>query len=213
MSDPAGRAPKAVSFTAMKDGSPEDYALLIDRHAENARGVADALLAALDGLAGVDTGYQVDRKRHSLQTASRAWRDGADDDWVVAALLHDIGDVFAPFNHDEYAASILKPFVREQCAWTVGHHGVFQMFFYGHLIGADRNKRDAHRDSPYFDDCAAFCERWDQNSFDPDYPDLPLATFEPIVRRVFARRPYAPEVVQPGVRRPLGDPDLARRRA
>lgn len=203
---------KRVGFTAMKDGTAADYDLLVRRHYENARDLPDTLLNAIASLEGAETGYQVDRKRHSLQSASRAWRDGADDDWVIAALFHDIGDVFAPFNHDEYAASVLKPFLREQCSWTVGHHGAFQMVYYGHLIGADKDKREVYRDSPYFDDCAEFCEIWDQNSFDPDYPDLPLEHFEPIVRQVFARVPHDPGVLRPGTRIPLTDAETARAR-
>ena len=150
---------------------------------------------------------------HSLQSATRAWRDGADIDWVVSALLHDIGDIYAPYNHDEYAATILRPFVREQCAWCVQTHGDFQMIYYGHHVGGDPYKRDRFKDSPFFDDCAVFCERWDQASFDPEYDTLPLSFFAPMVEEVFARTPYDPDVIQAGVRGPLSDADLAANRA
>jgi predicted HD phosphohydrolase len=192
-----------VGFTQMKDGTAEDYAFLTEHEVAYTQGTADRLLAALVDLDKGLSGYQVTRLGHSLQTATRAWRDGADEDWMVAALLHDIGDIYAPYNHDEYAASILRPFVREQCAWVVEKHGDFQMIYYGHHVGADPHKRDQYVDYAYFDDCAEFCERWDQSSFDPDYDTLPLEHFAPMVRAVFSRTPYDPAVIRPGAREPL----------
>ncbi|MEE4188467.1 MAG: inositol oxygenase family protein, partial [Roseobacter sp.] len=192
-----------VSFTQMKDGTREDYEFLTDHEVEYTKGTADRLLKALVSLDESLSGYQITRLGHSLQSATRAERDGADTDWIVSALLHDIGDIFAPYNHDEYAASILRPFVREQCTWVVEKHGDFQLVYYGHHVGADPHKRDAYRDSPYFDDCAAFCERWDQSSFDPEYDTLPIEHFEDRVRDVFARTPYDPEVIRAGERAPL----------
>lgn len=192
-----------VSFTKMKDGTKEDYEFLTEHETEYTKGTAERLLTAMVDLDKSLSGYQVTRLGHSLQSATRAWRDGADTDWVVAALLHDIGDIYAPYNHDEYAASILKPFVREQCTWCVQTHGDFQMVYYAHHVGADPEKRNAHKDSPYFDDCAAFCERWDQASFDPAYDTLPLEFFAPMVEEVFARKPYDPAVIRTGAREPL----------
>ena len=120
------------------------------------------------------------------------------------------GDIYAPYNHDEYAAAILKPFVREQCTWCIETHGDFQMLYYGHrLDGFDRHKRERHRGHIYFDDCATFRELWDRASFDPDYDDLPLSFFAPTVREVFDRAPYDPDVVRPGHRGPLTDATVA----
>lgn len=201
-----------VKFTAMKDGDKEDYDFLTEHEVAYTRGTADRLLTALETLDESLSGYQVTRLGHSLQSATRAWRDGADTDWVVSALLHDIGDIFAPYNHDEYAASILKPFVREQCTWVVEKHGDFQMIYYGEHVGANPHKRDAYKGHLYFDDCATFCERWDQSSFDPDYESLPLEFFRNMVRAVFARAPYDPGVMQPGLRAPLVDPVTAKGR-
>lgn len=184
-----------VKFRAMKDGDQEDYAFLAAHESEYTKGTAKRLLTALVALDESLSGYQVTRLGHSLQSASRAWRDKADIDWVVSALLHDIGDIFAPHNHDEYAASILRPFVREQCRWVVEKHGDFQLLFFGHHVGADQHKRKAHQDSPFFEDCALFCERWDQASFDPDYENLPLEFFAPMVEEVFARKPYDPAIL------------------
>lgn len=194
---------KTVSFTQMKDGTAEDYAFLTKHEVEHTKGTADKLLQALVELDEGLSGYQITRLGHSLQTATRAWRDGADIDWVVCAVLHDIGDIYAPFNHDEYAAAILRPFVREQCSWCVQTHGDFQMIYYGHHVGGDPNKRDRFAGHVYYDDCAVFCERWDQSSFDPEYDTLPIEFFAPMVREVFARNAYDPSVIRPGHREPL----------
>lgn len=192
-----------VKFTQMKDGDAEDYAFLTEHEVEYTKGTADRLLTALVSLDESLTGYQITRLDHSLQAATRAERDGADTDWIVAALLHDIGDIFAPYNHDEYAATILRPFVREQVTWVVEKHGDFQMVYYGEHVGANPEKRQAYAGHAYFDDCATFCERWDQNSFDPNYDHLPLTHFTDRVREVFARKPYDPSVIRAGEREPM----------
>jgi predicted HD phosphohydrolase len=202
-----------VSFTQMKDGTKEDYDFLTEHETEYAAGTADRLVTALVQLDESLSGYQVTRLGHSLQSATRAWRDGADIDWVVSTLLHDIGDIYAPYNHDEYAAAILRPFVREQCAWTVEKHGDFQLTYYAEHVGADPDKKQAFRDSPYYDDCVVFCERWDQASFDPAYDMLPIEFFTPMVRKVFARTPYDPDVTQAGKRMPLQNAEVAQERA
>ena len=192
-----------VNFTQMKDGTREEYEFLTEHEIEYTKGTADRLLKALVSLDESLSGYLITRLGHSLQSATRAERDGADTDWIVSALLHDIGDIFAPYNHDEYAATILRPFVREQCTWVVEKHGDFQMIYYGHHVGGDQHKRDRWADCRYFDDCAEFCERWDQASFDPDYDTLPIEHFEARVHEVFARQPYDPDVIRPGAREPL----------
>ena len=196
----------------MKDGTKEDYTFLTNHEIEYTQGTAERILKALVSLDDSLSGYQVTRLEHSVQTATRAWFDGADTDWVVSALLHDIGDIFAPYNHDEYAATILKPFVREQCRWVVEHHGDFQLLYYGHHVGADKNKRDQYKDHRYFNDCAMFCERWDQASFDPDYDSLPLSFFKPMVVEVFARQPYDSMIINASDL-PLVDSKIAKVRA
>ena len=191
---------ETVSFTAMKDGTREEYELLAklekpflaltaDRVMDELRRAGDATLE----------GYRITRLQHGLQSGTRALRDGADIDWVVGALLHDIGDGLAPQNHDRMSAEVIRPFVRWDVAWVVEHHGIFQMLYYGHHYGWDRNARDQFRDHPCFDSCSEFCERWDQSSFDPDYPTESLATFEPMVREVFGRKAYDPAVIKEGV--------------
>jgi len=192
-----------VKFTAMKNGDKEDYDFLTEHEVDHTKGTADRLLKALVELDSGLSGYQITRLGHSLQAATRAEADGADTDWIVAALLHDIGDIYAPYNHDEYAATILRPFVREQCTWVVEKHGDFQLVYYAQHVGANPDKRETYRGHPYFDDCAQFCERWDQSSFDPAYPHRPIEHFADRVRKVFARTPYDPAVIRAGEREPL----------
>jgi predicted HD phosphohydrolase len=201
-----------VKITQMKDGDKADYDFLTKHEVEHTRGTADRLLKALVELDEGLSGYKITRLGHSLQSATRAWNGGADIDWVVSALLHDIGDIFAPYNHDEYAATILKPFVREQCRWVVEKHGDFQLVYYGEHVGANPNKRDAFTGHEFFNDCAYFCEHWDQNSFDPDYETLPITFFAPMVRDVFAREPNDPLIMN-AEPRPLSDETVARIRA
>jgi len=150
----------------------------------------DYLLSQLELLKDGDPqGAAVDRYIHSLQTATRCWRDGSDPETVVCALLHDIGDVLAPENHAELAAAVLRPYVSEQNWWVVKHHDIFQGYYYFHYMEKDRKLRDHYRTSPYFSACVRFCQRWDQLSFDPAYPTEPLDTFLPMVREIFGRKP------------------------
>ena len=191
---------KTVSFTEMKHGSKEDYELLHELEKPFQAMTADRILDELhrQGEATLE-GYKITRLDHGLQSATRAHREGADIDWVVGALLHDIGDGLAPQNHDRMSAEVIRPFVREEVSWVVEHHGIFQMIYYGHHYGWDRNARDHYKDHPSFNACADFCERWDQSSFDPDYESEPLEFFEPMVREVFGRNVYDEAVLKPGV--------------
>ena len=196
-----------VKFTQMKEGTEEDYLLLQQHDQSHAARTADRILRELRSQANETlTGYQVTRLEHALQAATRALRDGADDDWITAALLHDIGDGLAPQNHDRFAAEILRPFLREECTWVVEHHAAFQMVYYAHHYGWNRFEREKYKDSPYYQSCADFCERWDQASFDPAHASEPLEVFEPIVRRVFARPAFDPAIVQPSVVKGLPPP-------
>lgn len=190
---------ETVSFTAMKDGTEEDYRLLAELEKPYLRLTADRVLAELrrQGEETLD-GYKITRLDHGLQSATRARRDGADLDWIVGTLLHDIGDGLAPQNHDRFSAEVIRPFVRWDVAWVVEHHGIFQMLYYGHHYGWDRDARDRFKDHPCFDSCAEFCERWDQSSFDPSYDADSLETFEPLVREVFDRKAWDPNVICEG---------------
>jgi len=195
---------KTVSFTQMKDGTKADYELLERLEKPYVALTADRVLDELrrQGDATLE-GYRITRLDHGLQSATRAERDGADIDWIVGTLLHDIGDGLAPQNHDRFSAEVIRPYVRWDVSWVVEHHGIFQMIYYAHHYGWDENARDAFKDHPCFESCAEFCERWDQASFDPDYDAKPLIHFEPMVREVFARKAYDPDVIREGYVSPL----------
>lgn len=183
MDDDSQRA----GFTAMADARPEEWMPIAIAGLKHQAAQADRVLDHLRLLAGDHGGYAVDRLTHSLQTATRAHRDGRDEEYVVCALLHDIGDTLGSYNHADVAAAILKPFVSEQNHWIVQQHAIFQgWYFFGH-IGLDPNMRERFRDHPWFRDCAAFCAKYDQNSFDPAYDTMSLDDFAPMVHRVFAR--------------------------
>ena len=182
---------KSVSFTRMADGTAEEYAFLTPLYEKCRSGVSDRLLELLKAMKGDKIGYQVDRYTHRLQSATRAESDGADEETVVCALLHDLGDVIAPDNHSEVIASILRPYISEKNHWVLKHHGLFQGFYYFHHIGGDRNARERYKDHPFYQDCVDFCEKWDQTSFDPDYPTQPLEYFEPMVRKVLTAPKHA----------------------
>jgi len=183
---------RTVNFTQMKDGTREEYEFLDELENGYARALPDRILYSLRALEHTLSGYRVSRLEHSLQAASRAYEDGADEELVVAALIHDLGDELAPFNHAQFAASIIRPYVRPEVTWIINMHGVFQYYYYLDKLGGDRNQRDRYRDHPWYQSCADFCEKYDQASFDPDYPTKPLEFFEPMLRRIFTRRPFDP---------------------
>jgi predicted HD phosphohydrolase len=187
MDSPAARA----AFTRMRDGTPAEYAMINAREAEYNRTLHVRVLDAVRalGAAEPDPGYAVSRLEHSLQSATRVERDGRSVDYVVAALVHDIGDGLAPYSHGSYAAVVLRPFVSEELCWVIDHHPLFQMYYYGAQTGDDVNARDTFRGHPWFDATVEFCEHYDENCFDPDYDWLPLEHFAPAVEEVFSRKP------------------------
>jgi len=176
-----------AKFREMKEGTKEDWAIIGHEYREFAKGLPDRVLDHLKLLSGDFGGFPVDRLEHSLQTATRAHRDGRSEQYVVMALLHDIGDTLGSFNHPEVAASIIKPFVTDEIHWICQNHGAFQGYYYFHFLGMDQNAREKFRDNPYFEACREFCEKYDQSAFDPDYDSEPLEFFEPMVRRVMEK--------------------------
>ncbi|MDG2534692.1 HD domain-containing protein [Sphingomonas sp. HITSZ_GF] len=176
-----------AKFHAMAEGTAEDWAIIGGAFRGFAGGLPDRILTHLKLLDGDFGGFAIDRLEHSLQTATRAHRDGRGEDYVVMALLHDIGDTLGSYNHPEIAAAILRPFVSEELHWIADRHGAFQGYYFFHHLGMDRDVREAFRGHPHFEACAEFCEKYDQAAFDPAYASAPLAFFEPMVRRVFAR--------------------------
>ena len=182
---------KKVSFTEMKSGTKEDY-LFLDKHEKDfASKTADRIIKFMSGLTKTLEGYQVSRLEHSLQSATRAVKNNESEEMIVATLLHDIGDEFAPMNHSEYAASILKPYVSKKTHWIIEKHGEFQTYYYAHHLGGDRNLREKYKDHEFYQATIDFCENYDQNSFDPNYNSLPLEYFAPMVKRIFSRKPYS----------------------
>ena len=175
-----------VKFIQMKDGTKEDY-LLLDKHEKKyIEGTAERLMKFMGNLNTTLEGYQITRLEHSLQTATRALQDKADDEMIIAALLHDIGDELAPLNHSEYAAAVLKPYVSEKTHWIVQKHGEFQMYYYAHHLGGNRNQREKYKGHKFYEDTVNFCENWDQKSFDPNFKSLSLKQFEPFVKKIFS---------------------------
>lgn len=177
-----------ATFSHMEQGTREDWAAISTEFMPFAQALADRVLDHLRLLDGDCGGFPIDRLTHCLQTATLAHRDGRDEEYVVCALLHDIGDTLGSFNHPDIAAAILKPFVSPENLWMVEKHGVFQGYYFFHHLGLDRNLREQFRDQPaLFERTAEFCAKYDGAAFMQDYDTLPLSFFEPMVRRVFAR--------------------------
>ena len=188
---------KTVKFVEMKDGDKEDYLLLQELEKPYLKMTPNRIIEELKRQGNVSLeGYKITRLEHGLQSGTRALRDGADLDWIVGALLHDIGDGLAPQNHDRMSAEVVRPYVREEVSWVIEHHGIFQMIYYAHHYGWDKNARDRFKDNIYFKSCSDFCERWDQSCFDPSYNSEPLETFEPMIKEVFTRKAYDPLVLR-----------------
>lgn len=179
-----------VSFRKMSDGTADDFRIVAANDRSTDATLYLRILTHLEMQAEDDGAYLVSRLEHVLQTATRAERDGASEDWIVGCLLHDVGDVLAPHTHGEVAAEIIRPFVDPEVTWVVRHHGLFQRFYNASLSNEARQCRDKFRDQPHFQAAVDFCERWDQVSFDPDYESYDLQHFSPALQRVFAREPF-----------------------
>jgi len=177
---------KTVDFIRMEDGTREEYEFLDQVEEEYKAGLADKLLLALRQLQHSLSGYKITRLDHALQGATRAYRADESEETILTILLHDIGDELAPYSHSEMAAAILRPFVSEKLYWIVKQHGLFQMYYYAHHCGGDRNARDKFKDHEWYQDAIDFCANYDQNCFDPDYDSKPLEFFEPLLRKLVA---------------------------
>jgi predicted HD phosphohydrolase len=175
-----------AQFRAMAESTQEDWAKIAVDGMEFNRDLPNRVLTHLQLLQGDCGGFAIDRLAHSLQSASLAHRDGMDEEYVVCALLHDMGDILSTANHAELAATVLSPFVSEENRWMLHHHGIFQGYYFFQHIGLDRNMREQFRGHPSFEHTARFCARHDQNAFDPDFDTMPLEAFVPMVHRVMA---------------------------
>jgi predicted HD phosphohydrolase len=189
-----------VTWTEMEEGTRADYEILGRLYAEHTQGeLVENLVSLLKIMEGPKLGYQIDRYQHSLQSASRALRAEESLDLVVGALLHDVGDPIAPMNHSALAAALLEPYVDDETHWVVKHHGLFQGYYYFHHMDGDRNARDVHKDNEHYMACVNFCQNYDQNCFDPDYPTLPVDDFIPLMEALFARDSKVPGVAPAGM--------------
>jgi predicted HD phosphohydrolase len=175
-----------ATFDAMAQSTAGDWAIINKHYEKHCASLADRVLQHLKEGLGDFGGFPVDRLEHSLQTATRAFRAGVDEELVACAVLHDLGDTLAPYNHAELAAAVLKPFVSEQNHWLLAHHGVFQGYYFFHHQGLDRDLREQYRGHPHFAYTARFCHLYDQCAFEAGYDTMPLEAFEPMVRRLLA---------------------------
>jgi predicted HD phosphohydrolase len=176
---------RRARFTTFEESTYDDWQLIAEQLPHTQAMAGENIITQLEMLARDHGGFPVSRLDHSLQTATRAEQDGRDEEYVLCALLHDIGDTLAPYNHPSIAAGIVKPFVSEANHWMVEHHGIFQGYYFWHHIGLDRDTRDNFADSPYYDYTEEFCAKYDQTAFDPDYVSAPLSHFEPLIRQYF----------------------------
>lgn len=188
---------KTVSFANMIDGSKQEYEFIGENIQQFRDNVSDRLMDVMKLLDYDTSGYQVTRYEHCLQSATRAHRDGREPEYVVAAVLHDIGDVIGPYSHAEVTAAIFRPFISPRICWVVGKHDVFQLYYYGKHLGYDPNARDVFKDHQWYDDAVEFCEKYDQNCFGKDYDWQPMEFFEPMIRQVFAQPRYLNDLVHP----------------
>ncbi len=173
-----------ATFRTMAESTAEDWRRALAGAERFRHAFVDRVLEQMRALGTDDGGFAVDRLEHCLQTATRAQRAGRDEEYVVCALLHDIGDLMCPSNHADMAAVMLKPYVSEANHWMVANHTIFQGYYYFHHLGLDRDLREQFRGHPHFEHTAQFCHLYDQNSFEPGFDTLPLEAFEPALRRV-----------------------------
>jgi predicted HD phosphohydrolase len=185
-------SPERAAFRALSQATAADWALITraEREYRSNHGPGRGLLAVLDCFREIDPmGAPINLYRHCLQTATRVVEAGEDDELVVVALFHDLPEAFSDNHHGLVAAQMLAPWLSDRRSWLLVHHVEFQSVHFANHPTRSPDEREPFRGHPHFSDTAYFCERYDQNSFDPDYPTLPLAAFEPIVMRFFQGPP------------------------
>ena len=178
---------RRTRFAQMLDATPDEWQIIGKEGRDHTRALPGRIISHMHLLQDDFGGFAVDRLTHSLQTATRAAEDGRDEEYVVCALLHDIGDTLGPLNHADVAAVILHPFVSEANHWMVAKHGIFQGYYFFHHLGLDRNMRDEFKDHEFYEYTAEFCQKYDQNSFDPNYKSMSLDDFVPALESVLAK--------------------------
>jgi len=176
-----------AEFREMSESTKEDWAIIGRETMKAAAGLPDRILDHLRLLDGDAGGFPIDRLQHSLQTSDLAAEAGEDEEYVVCALLHDIGDTLGSANHADVGAAILEPFVSDANHWMVKHHAIFQGYNFFHYLGLDRNMRDQFKSTENYDRTESFIKRYDDPAFDASKPRLTLEPFVPMVRNVFAQ--------------------------
>ncbi len=172
------------TFKSFEESTKEDWEQIIPHLAVSQAMVADRVINLMEALEHDHGGFPVHRLEHSLQTATRAERDGQDDEYVFCALIHDIGDTLSPYDHPAIAASIVKPHVSPANHWMVQNHGVFQGYYFWDYIGLDSQAREEFRGHEFFDHTEEFCAKYDQLAFDDSYKSNPLEHYIPLIREI-----------------------------
>jgi predicted HD phosphohydrolase len=177
-----------IAATTFRDTSAEEWDTLVaEGKTKYLREAGGAILKLLESQRGDPVlRWGVNNYQHSLQCATRAVQAGESEEYVVAALLHDVGQDIDPYRHDKIAAAMLQAFLSPELHWIVEHHQVFQLHFRTHSK-FNLQACEQFRGHPYFESALRFCEYYDQNCFDPNFQSMPLSAFEPMVRRTFAR--------------------------
>jgi predicted HD phosphohydrolase len=179
-----------MHFTRMDEGSDEDFQILKRVHEQNLADLPGRLIAMVSDLSG-DVAYNLNRRDHSLQAATRALRDNASEELIVVALFHDVGESLGPMNHGEVAASILRPFISDDHYNLLKYHPLFQTYFYARHLGLNPNARDQFKNESWYQATVDFCAKYDEISFDPSYPNKPMSTFTPMAYRILSK-PWTP---------------------
>ncbi|GGF26014.1 HD family phosphohydrolase [Williamsia phyllosphaerae] len=89
--------------------------------------VIDETAEVLASLRGVWDEVEVDELDHALQAGARAVADGADDELVLASVLHDVGHsplvaVDASVGHEAAAQQWLTTHFGARVGWLAGSH-------------------------------------------------------------------------------------------
>ncbi len=188
-----------VQFDNLKDGTASDFQLMAKEYRSlcSAEELTNRSLSMLSSQRNFFGGAKVDLYEHGVQTATRAYNNGENEEAVVSCLLHDIGEMLSPSNHGEIPAAILKPYISQKWHWILANHEVFQGYYYYHHVGGDRNIREIYKDHPFYQDMVNFCEFYDAPSFDPNFKSMDINFFRPMVLKIFSRKPYFNDTENP----------------
>ena len=173
-------------FTRMQDGTAEDWAVIGAAHQEHFAGTPARMMDMLKSLQDVTVGFACDQLQHSLMTGTLARRDGASDEEVVIALLHDIGKAVNIPNHGAIGAELMRPYISEDAYHAIYHHQKFQGRYYYEYMGESAHLREDFKEESWYDLAEKLVDRWDAPAFDPDFEVDSLESFEPLIQKIFA---------------------------